>query len=203
VADLGAVPPSIGGGGFAGSITAVSWGLGHYDLFGVGQNGHIVKFWYDGGWDWADLGAIPPGVDRNSFTNTITAASWGPGHPDIFGVDQDHNVVRFSYDGTWHWTNVGLIPPSIDDRDFPVRITAVSWGPGRYDVFGTAYSYYLIEQVFQLWYDGAWHWADLGAVPSNVAGGHFSGQIAAASSQTGEYAIFGLGWNAHVVQTLV
>lgn len=200
VADLGAVPADISGGGFAGRITAASWGPGRYDIFGVGRNGHVVQLWYNGAWQWADLGAIPSNVNANSFAGTITAASSGSERYGIFGVDQDHNVHPFWFDGKWHWGESVTIPRSADGGDLPVQIAAASWGLGRYDIFGTASDTNLFEHVFQLWYDGGWDSIDLGRVPSDVAGGHFSGQIAAASSQTGEYAIFGLGWNTHIVQ---
>jgi hypothetical protein len=60
--DLGAVPSDIGGGGFAdpNSITAASWGKRRVDVFGVGRNGHIIQYWHDGRWHWAELKLASP-----------------------------------------------------------------------------------------------------------------------------------------------
>jgi len=107
--DLGAVPADVGDGNFAGPVTAASWGEGRVDVFGIGQNGHLIQHWFDDGtWHWTDLGAVPADVGGGGFAGPVTAASWGEGRVDVFGIGQNGHVIQHWFDGGWHWTDLGL-----------------------------------------------------------------------------------------------
>src|SRR5918996_1202512 len=85
----------------------------------------------------------------------LTAASWGEGRYDVFGLGQSGNVLQLWFDGSWHWSNLGN---GFSGDRFVGPLTAASWGEGRYDVFGLGQS----GNVLQLWFDGSWHWSNLG-----------------------------------------
>lgn len=73
-------------------------------------------------------------------------------------------------------------------------LAATSWGPGRYDVFG----FNERGDVRQLWWNGAWHWSDLG---NGFPGGdRFTGPLTAASWGNDRIDVFGLGKRGNMLQ---
>src|SRR5439155_6240774 len=76
--DLGAVPANRGGGKIVGPLTATSrlqgpWAL---DVFGVGNDGHVVQFALNAaGWQWFDLGAVPPAMSGGGLSGPLTAVT--------------------------------------------------------------------------------------------------------------------------------
>jgi len=157
--DLGSPPAGVGGGAFLGSpLTAASWGSGRYDVFGVGANGHVIQRWWDGSWHWADLGAPPATVGGGGLYGPLAAASWGPNRIDVFGRGRNGNVVQLWWNGSWHWSDLGVPPPTVGGGAIRGSLTATSWGTNRYDVFAVGDN----GHVVQLWWNGAWHWSDLG-----------------------------------------
>src|SRR4051794_32981044 len=117
------------GGKIMDDPAAVSWGPDRIDVFGPDWAGHLMHKAWEAGWhEWEDLGAIEdgPGV-----------SSWNPGRLDVFagapiaeGPVSWHQLGHRAWDGD-HWTEWDR-PRT---RAFKSSPAAVSWGPGRIDVF--------------------------------------------------------------------
>ncbi len=196
-ADLGAPPATVGGGVLADRPAVASWGANRLDVFALGVNGHVSQLWWDGSWHWADLGAPPATVGGGAFLGSpLTAASWGSGRYDVFGVGANGHVIQLWWDGSWHWADLGAPPATVGGGGLFGSLAAASWGSGRLDVFGRGRN----GNVVQLWWDGSWHWADLGRPPATVGGGSIRASLTAASWGTNRYDVFGVGDNGHVVQ---
>lgn len=156
--DLGKPPANVGGGAFdGGQLTATSWGPNRYDVFGIGANGNIIQLWWNGRWNWYDLGKPPANIGGGAIWGPVTAASWGPNRVDLFGTGKNGNVVQRWFDGTWHWSDLGKPPASVGEGRIRGSLGAASWGPGRYDVFAIGGH----GGIIQLWWDGRWHWNQL------------------------------------------
>ena len=83
------------------------------------------------------------------------AASWGPGHIDLFVRGADQALWHKTYDNGWgEWENLGGVLASDP--------AAVSWGHGRIDVFAQGADNQLWHKAFTA---GAWTgWESLGGV---------------------------------------
>ncbi len=84
------------------------------------------------------------------------AATWGPGHIDLFVRGGDNALHQKVYDnGAWgEWQNLGGVLSSDP--------AAVSWGPGRIDVFARGADTHLYHRAY---FGGAWgSWENLGGV---------------------------------------
>jgi hypothetical protein len=134
-------------------FTAISWGPGRLDLFYRGNDNMLYHKYFDSGaWtpsmtDWESLGAI------NRLPADITAVSWGPGRLDLFYPGIDGAIYHKYFDsGVWKpsmtdWESLG------GNTNGVTAITAVSWGPGRLDLFyplneGPAYHKYFDSGVW-------------------------------------------------------
>jgi len=117
------------GGIIDGTPAAVSWGSGRIDCFARGMDNHMWHKSYSGSWSgWEDLGGI--------ITDGPAAAAWATNRSDTFAKGADNALwykwrdatVVHNHAGVWsRWQSLGGI---IDDQP-----GAVSWGPGRIDVF--------------------------------------------------------------------
>jgi hypothetical protein len=150
----------LGGVRLEGPPAAVSWGAGRLDLFAAGADGRMYHKFFNGTWgpgginnNWEDVGG-GPGVPLEGFP---AAVSWGPGRLDIFALGHDGRMYHKFFDGTWgpgginnNWEDIGGGPGVARQLGgFP---TAVSWGPGRLDIFAAIAN----GGVGHKFFDGTW-----------------------------------------------
>ncbi|GAB3926757.1 hypothetical protein GCM10029976_021940 [Kribbella albertanoniae] len=120
-----------------------------------------------GGWgNWASLGNCQYGC------HSPAASSWGFTRLDVFALSRDFELIQTTRaDGLWSgWKPVDG-SPKLRMRS----LAAVSWGPGRIDVFGVGDTATYGGPLWQVTYaDGAWSdWKNLG--------GEWNGNIAVSS----------------------
>ena len=115
------------GHAFVGSPQAISRSPLTLDLFTVGEDGHLAQMSYGTSWVLTDLGTIFGGIHH-----TQVGVAWsGSNQLDVFATSQSDE---------WHkgWTG-GSWASNYDGRNeygAPWGTpAAVSWGPGRIDVF--------------------------------------------------------------------
>lgn len=123
--------------GLKGGLSTVSWGPGRLNLFGIGQDGVLWNFWFDGQhWapGWESLGSPPFGL-----VGTPSAVSWGPKRIDIFAIKSDGGLWHQWWDGAWGSGEALGSPPGGLTGYIPHflagGLSTVSWGPNRLDVF--------------------------------------------------------------------
>jgi hypothetical protein len=122
------------------SPTAVSTAANQLDVFGIGTDGGAwSNHWSpDSQWPgWMNLGCPN---DVITFTGTLAAVSSGSGWISVFGLgDNDGNIwVQMGLSGdpsSWSGEWLCLTPPAGVGLSFESDPAAVSWGPGRIDVF--------------------------------------------------------------------
>jgi len=122
------------------SLSAVSWGAGRLDVFGINlSNGTLLHWYYDAGAGATDfvsqhesLGGLAP-----SAPSAISAASWASGRLDVFGVDAGGELLHWYYDAGAGATDFVSQHESLGGAlNGLYAVSAVSWGAGRLDVFG-------------------------------------------------------------------
>lgn len=157
------------------SVIALNSSNAQLDLFARGTDFTLQYNSWNGTWNgWTSLGG--------NLATAPAAVSWGPNRIDVFMVDQKNASMSYiSFNGTaWSsWANLGDIS---EGTIFASQPTAVSWGPGRIDLFVLGGA----SQCFHMAYDGAWHWE------GNI-GGSFTSQIAAVAWGANRLDIFALG----------
>jgi hypothetical protein len=168
-----------------GVLSAVSWGPNRLDVFTVGDNGHLWQLtWNGSSWvPWTDRGA-PAGASL-IFTSAV---SWGPNRIDVFatsGASGSGTVWHTAWNGSsWQgWDSRGAPPNSA--IGLPV---ALSWGPGRLDVF----TYSSGQCWHDSWNGSSWEaaWDDRGAPPPSLA--WLSDELRAVSWGSNRLDVFGL-----------
>jgi hypothetical protein len=136
------------GGLLNGDPTAVSWGANRLDVVMPGADGAVWHRWWNGttwgGWESLgivhDLVAGAAGQSQEfpeGFAGRVVATTWGAGRLDVFATDQIGFLWHRAFDGT-RWAAWGeLAGPSAGKGSLSVTSdpSAVSWGPGRVDVF--------------------------------------------------------------------
>src|ERR1700726_3418810 len=132
-------PELISGGKttFASAPEAVCWAQDRIDIFCIGNDFQMYHLYWDlngGGWG-PTTGPEPLG---QQFLSAPAAASWGAGRLDVFAVGGDSRMYHRYWDDTLGgWKPIGTWEP-MGDRNFQYLTfapAAVSWGPGRLDVF--------------------------------------------------------------------
>jgi len=186
------------GGGLFGTPGVASWGPDRLDLFalGAGNSMHHLA-WMGQHWQekWQPLGGI--------FITPPTVTSWGPGRLDVFALGL-HGGAWWK---TWDEARGGWDPPNEPDAKwlslggcFIGRLAAMSWGPGRLDVFGVGTDSTAYHRAWQ----GQWRSTDLtghGVFQGDWAprdgweplGGRFTSPLAVASWGPDRLDIFGVG----------
>jgi uncharacterized protein YvpB len=95
--------------------------------------------WEDAAWAaWTASGGL---------TSTPAAASWAPGHVDMFARGQDNGLWQRTWNGS-SWSGWGSL-----GGGFTSSPAAVSWGPNRIDVFGRGLDNSLYTNV---WAGSGW-----------------------------------------------
>ena len=161
---------------FSGSISAVSWGRNRIDLIGLGRGKQILQMWWEREWHWGLLRPRFPGGQL--FSGPPAMTSWGVGHLDLVGLGPRNNLLHMQW-YPWQESDLGngfsgeetrllmadreadgfyRIQPQVVKPMFSGAISGTSSEPGRIDYFGTDAR----GRVRQLWWQGGWHWADLG-----------------------------------------
>ncbi len=126
--------PELLGGNLLSAPNAVSWAAGRLDIFGVDSDTtELQHWWWDNGWRG------PESLGGNLLEDGVSAVSWAVGRLDVFGVDTDTTEPQH-----WWWDNTGgpletngWAGPETLGGKLSSSPSAVSWAPGRLDVFGT------------------------------------------------------------------
>lgn len=149
-----------------GGLTAVSWGPSRIDVFGS-KEGILLHWW------WDDIRWHGPEELPGVGWGGIDAVCWGPNRIDVFGSGT--RLQHLWWDGN-QWGGPEFIRLH-DIEGYPWqpgwtpeagRPTAVSWGPGRLDVF--AGKTRGNEKIYHWWYDAAenvWRLPDTHSVFTN------------------------------------
>ncbi len=190
---------------FVSSPAAVSSTPGHLDMFAMSDTNQnslptLQHNTYNNGqwsgWSTSLPGSSVTGVYTSSgfygFTSGPAVSSWGPGHMDLFvnGYNTSTGAIALLHTwadgGTWsgHWEVLG----SGFTESSPA---AVSWGPGRVDVFeGDGVDDNRREALEHKWYaNGHWSagWENLGGTV-NQLGSWSTGSVT--SEAFGSLAVF-------------
>ena len=75
----------------ASALSAVAWQVGRLDVFGIGPNGSLLRWWYDGG-AWQN-DKQPQDLGGQFLGGGLSAVSWGPGRLDVFGIGPDPDLT--------------------------------------------------------------------------------------------------------------
>jgi hypothetical protein len=149
-------------------VAATSWGTGRVDVFAVGQNNMM--------WHMAQNSVNEPCCQWESlsgpgggFIAQPGAASQRPNQLFVAGVGIGGNIWYRTYKGSWSsWKQLaGGVASS-------GGVAAVSWGPGRIDVFvrgqnGHLWHYSANDDGTSTW-EGKGGWEDLGGAPRRTPG---------------------------------
>jgi hypothetical protein len=129
-------PESLGGRPYGGPLSAVSWAPGRLDIFSVdADDGTLQHWWFDPHSGWGN-NQRPESLGGNLDGPALSAVSWAPGRLDIFGVDtNDRTLQHWWFDPQSGWGN-NQRPESLGGRLIGAALSAVSWAPGRLDIFG-------------------------------------------------------------------
>jgi len=130
------------------SVSAISRGDQLLDIYGVGSDGTLWYWGYDGnnqGW-LNNKQAISLGgpLVVGQYVSAVSAVSWGSTRLDIFGISPDGALQHWQFDSN--------LEPFLPERQnlgghlSGVGLSAVTWGEYRLDVFGTGSD------------NGLWHW---------------------------------------------
>jgi hypothetical protein len=140
-------------GGVLTSAPAVaSWSRGRLDVFVRGTDNALHHKSFDGEWsDWQGLGGV--------LTSAPAVTSGAPGRLDVFVRGTDNGLHRRWFDGTW--TSEWDWDPRFDDGRWSdwtyvawagvvaSAPAAVSWGPGRVDLFFKGITNYLAHAYYE------------------------------------------------------
>jgi hypothetical protein len=186
---LGAPPngPAIG------TPAAVAYAANRLDVVAWGAQGYYHKF-YGAlpcsrppfcllGWSQWEQFSLP---SRNDFVTPPTLAAWGGSSPQIhvfgLGYDESHNV-----NNVWHCASGGSGCSAFENLGNPssssiaAPLAAVSWGPGRVDLF-------LTDTAGTPWWDGGPNWGGWA-----MFGGFLVGSSTAVSWGVSRVDLFGRG----------
>lgn len=137
------------GGNFIGAKpTAVTWGYPRLDVFIASQNGVLTHFWQQN----TPFQSQPILTDHYwTSAAPVSVVSWGPGRLDLFMFNFDGQGNQLYH--AWQQGNDAFqtepLPISIQDYQLSAA-RAVSWGPGRLDVFVIAgYNGRTLEHLWQ------------------------------------------------------
>jgi hypothetical protein len=175
--------PDLHGGNMGGDPCAISRADGQLDVFAVdgSSSQEMVAHWgFDGSWDGPTL--LPGATANARMVAAPSVVSSGGDQLDVFAVQSlrgDPDIVSFSYTDRWRGP-VGLPGRSNGSTSAPV---AVSWGPGRLDLFATDIG---TGQLVHWWFDEIWDG------PAFLGGSLIpDAPLSVVSSQKGRLDVFG------------
>lgn len=159
-----------------GGLAAVSWGPNRLDVFTMGDDFSVWhKYWTPTtGWSfnnsWESIGH-----PLNTHLLDVSAVSWGQNRLDVFSISQINSISEYE---VWHryWTPTSGWGPAGGWEDIGTiydnpTVRAISWGPGRIDLFGTTI-YHNAFTYHKSW-DNSTGWSP--SVTGWESFGHFSG----------------------------
>jgi hypothetical protein len=181
------------GQGFLGQVTAVSWAPGVYGVFGLGEDGRVKEFYWNGSTvQWIHYTQQFPGGLR--FAGPLAAVSW-TGRPHVYGlggVPAADGSVRVTtlldmwWDGSaWQWSDLrNQIGSSLDTHIFRGQISAVEVA-GNPRLYGIGRD----GNFKELYRSGpSWLWRSV-AIPSVAK---MTGPAAASSWSSTHIEVFGM-----------
>jgi hypothetical protein len=134
------------------------------------QDGHLYELYFDGNWNWTDHGppannGVPTGAKAQEVSFTASPSSDYVGGL-VRGDDGHIYEIHFADEGTdWPWMDHG--PPANNG----VPTGAKATGSPAFVVDDTGYRGGLVAgtdgSLYELYFDGAWHWADHGPPANN------------------------------------
>lgn len=138
-------PESLGGVLEGTALSAVSWQPNRLDIFGVNPDSTLQHWWYDNGWG---ANKLPESLGGRLSASVLSVVSYQPGRLDIFGVDASDRTLQHWWVNDNGWGNSAR-PESLGGNISPgAGLSAVSWAPGRLDVFGVDAN----DQSLQHWW---------------------------------------------------
>ena len=165
-----------------GPVTAVSWGplrVGRLlpdrlDLFARGSNNEVFHKFFQGDWGpngkdgaWETIGGV-------SAPGPVTGVTWAPGRFDLFARGSNNEVFHKFLQGDWGPNGKDGAWETIGSVSAPGPVTAVSWAPGRLDLFARGSKNEVFHKFLQGdWGPGgkeiSWEWLGFLDAPDNVA----------------------------------
>lgn len=129
---------SLGGAILGGTApTVVTWGPDSLLVFVVGTDGALWKNEYSAAAGWGGFSSLS--AYMSNMTSSPSAVAWAPGRVDVFAQRADGKVVgvyeeRFAAPQLgWQFGARTFFPYDVAPNQ---GVSAVSWAPGRIDVFG-------------------------------------------------------------------
>lgn len=134
------------------------------NVFYIGSEGHVHELWSDGhGWHSSDLSQAAGDADEPTLRPMSPLTSYGwpeDGTEHVFYVGASGDLWELWYDGSWHSTD---LTEAVRGADAPAlrpmsSLTGYSWSED-----GTQHVFYVgaSGDLWELWFDGTWHSADL------------------------------------------
>jgi hypothetical protein len=168
--------------------------LNHLEVYYIGSNQHVYQLWWNGTWHFADVSALAGAP--NAAAGTALAVMTIDRDVEIYYLGSNQHVYQLQWNGTWH---------SADVTAFAGAPNAAAGTPlaSQVDtVTNTIEVYYLgsNQHVYQLWWNGVWHTADLTVftgAPNAAAGSPLVSQI---DTILNHPEVYYLGSNQHVYQ---
>jgi len=174
-------------------LSAVSWGKGRFDIFGIAGDGSA---WHKGWSDaegWFPLGEVWNRIGGSFSTTTgLTSVSWGADRFDVFGIAGDGSAWHKGWSNAEGWFPSGEGWNRIGGSFLPSsKIEAVSWGANRIDLFGIAGN-----AVWHKSWNGS-DWEPLGQGWSRLGGSFKPGtDVRAVSWSVNRIDLFGIAGDA-------
>lgn len=130
------------GGGMASQMTVASFGIGHIDIFGEGNDGAVWHKYYDVS-KWSDWHSLGGKVVPNSG---MEAVAWGGNRLDLFVKGLDNALYHAWWGGGNKWSDFERLGGRMMNNP-----TVATWGQNRLDVFATGED----NSIRQMFWDGA------------------------------------------------
>ncbi|MCC6726791.1 MAG: hypothetical protein IT258_19975 [Saprospiraceae bacterium] len=136
------------------SLSTVSWGKNHLDVYGRGTDGAVYQKWWNeskGKWEgWNNLGG--------NIVGAPVAVSWGPGRIDLFGIGTDGGLFHNYWDVNLNNQKWGGWEP-LGGKFKHGTVAVVSQAPGKLDIVGIG----MDDAMYHLAWNNGWtEWKPLG-----------------------------------------
>jgi hypothetical protein len=156
-----------------GLTTAVNPVANTMDVDYVATDGHVYRFFYNGIWHIADLSALT-GTSNASLTGGIkTTFNTISSTMEVHYISTDGHVHTLSYNGAWNHTDL------TNATGGALAATNSSISAGMNPIANVEEVEYIgtDHHVYQFWYNGTWHSADLTTLSGAVANADSSSGI--------------------------
>jgi hypothetical protein len=145
---------------FPASVSAVSMGPGLLDVF-ASYSDYTVAHWWLNNNGWTGPENLASAIEIGEVISPPSAVSWGPGRIDVF-VNAQSALAHWWLDTTSSesgWNGPEAAPADvITDLNWQGPPCAVSWAPGRLDIFFQGWPEGAsASQLMHFWYDNGWN----------------------------------------------